>query len=468
MQEQNPKSFPNRQDIALLLNREGGAEHAERFTQAAWISVIDELIRPQQPETAASLHERVKNAFAAQDDGTKFQLDKEINKILLQVVTPPSSQEREALDAWTASDAGQKTLRETSRGIVGVLGGIRQEGIAGHGLDHFARETLIALRFQQEGVIQGYQQAGIFASLLHDVGRVSEHFAEGKRHGGLEGYNHAKVSMTVAKSILDDFPELPPRIRLEILHAIAIHQSSSPIEQHLHDNALMAYETRQSDQADIVGLGFKRMVEFDIGREGLSLEILSGCLDSGELPLPGTDDDQSLLQHSLFYLFFLFPDVDRHVEAFKNARKAETLAFWLIVAQDDPKLQQQILAPMRIAGIPNSEKRLPEEVVRIAQEEMNGLQAEIDHVVSVHGNNLEQLILAYIDKPNSGSEEYVQNVIQKVSEIPAGQRSGFLRGFAYMMIKKQRLTEELIQGGRQVDSASWQAPIIDWAIQQLT
>lgn len=474
MPEIGPKSrFPNARDVTLLLNQEGGQEHAERFTKAAWLSVIEELIQPGQPDVAAQLRTRAASVLTARDESGKSALDADINKLLLGVVMSPNVQERVSLDAWVDSDVGQQTLRGISQKFVELLGGIHHEGIAGHGLDHFARETLISLRFQEAGLFPGYQQISLLASLLHDIGRVAERPQPGVRHAGVQGIDHAKVSMLVAKSILDDFPGLPPRIKLELLHAIAIHQSSGNIEQQLHDTAPVAFGTRKPDQADIVGeTGFKRMVEFDVGREGLAIAIPVDYADQylAELPAPGKTGDNSLLVHSEFYLRNLFPDIDDPIREYVNQRKVSVAAFWLIVTADFSELQQSIFAP-EMGDVQShwSKKRLPDEVWKQAQQQATSpnLQRQIDEVVRDFRGDLTQLVLAYIDKPNGGNEEYVRKVIEKVGEISPDQRSGFLRGFAYMLIKKQKLVEGLIQVGQKVDPQSWQAPIIDWAIRQL-
>jgi len=246
------------------------------------------------------------------------------------------SQEHE-LNHWFFSPIGKETSIVLLEASLMLLAETAQCAAPGHDIRHFFKTFFSGLRFTIEDQIVDYRQYFLIGALLHDIGRLIEEKILGKQIGGSAGVDHAKLSFSLAKKLLDHFPQIPQVLKEHLLYAILMHQQGT-------GKPFMAQTVARCDREQLVGPeAIQRMFAFDVGLQGVHIQTTANEERRSTLPSPGTPEDTEVMHHIEFYMRNLYPAIGTQAQA--NEDKLKSISGIFLMLANTQSIRKQIFAP---------------------------------------------------------------------------------------------------------------------------
>lgn len=245
----------------------------------------------------------------------------------------------EELDAWVASPQGQQTLLRLTEDLQGRIRGCGAYALPAHDLRQILyKDATEGLRFAEYEDPQGYKSAFIIPMFCHDIGRL----LEGKFYDldlpMSEWIPHSQLSFLMLQEVLDEYPEIPNRLKNHFLYAVLAHSGEN-------GQTYMSRAVQTCDRMQMIGPeGFFRAVSFMTALlpEG---ELFYPYQENYQMDLPRLWDHKSVLSVMEHAGRNMYPNIgDNHRDWQENMMCLNTAILWRM-AQANPRLRDSMFAP---------------------------------------------------------------------------------------------------------------------------
>ena len=175
----------------------------------------------------------------------------------------------EELDRWVSGE-GSEVLADLVRNLQKRIIAVAEYALPAHDLRQILHKDVCeGLRFADFEQPQGYKSAFMIPMFCHDLGRL----LEGKFYSldlpMSEWIRHSELSFLMLREVLDEYPEIPERLKNHFLYAVLAHSGKN-------GETYMSRAVQTCDRMQMLGPeGFFRAISF-----------MTGLVPGGELAYP--------------------------------------------------------------------------------------------------------------------------------------------------------------------------------------
>lgn len=249
--------------------------------------------------------------------------------------------------------------------------------VPGHGLDHIVDALASDVRILANESRKPWEEFEILtATLVHDIETEFEGVTD------LSSSQAASLLiLSFSRTLLRQKPALnsfPPVMVERILYDIT--SGSKPKTEHWTTDVV-----HQCDREQLIGPPtIARGLAYDVVEGGRQIPIPENVEFKTRLPIPKKPDDKYWLLQYEFYMRNLYPPVSQDGKQVWQALKVDNATLLLLATEGKENLRRQIFAP-EMAEVDDtnlhwSKRKLPEEILPLAQKQAQEFLAYIENV----------------------------------------------------------------------------------------